>query len=183
MMVPAIFRLTSFQKNADLDGLLEERGYGVIDPTLVLSLDLDDSAELEPPAAGPVLYGLDAWLDAYYAISKLPKEQRGDHGAILRGIKGKRILAVVEDGKEPADCGMGVLENGLCGVFDMVTDPGKRNMGLGTRVLSGLLQRARDGGALLAYLQVMRTNAPARHLYEKFGFREIYHYWYRVPRR
>jgi GNAT superfamily N-acetyltransferase len=181
--LPAIFRLTSFRGDAVLDRLLEARGYAVIDPTLVLALDIDDGAGRETSGPGPILYELDRWLDAFYTISRLPVEQRRDHEAILKGIRGERLLAVVEKEGEDAACGMAVLENGLCGVFDMVTAPGKRNMGLGTRVLSGLLQRARGGGAHLAYLQVVRANAPARRLYARFGFRDVYHYWYRVPGR
>jgi len=126
---------------------------------------------------------LNAWLDAFYAVSKLPGEQRRDHGAILRGIGGRRLPAVIEEGGEAVACGMGVLENELFGIFDMVTAPGKRGKGLATRLLAGLLQRACESGAQLAYLQVMRANAPARRLYEKSGFRDDCHYWYRVPGR
>jgi ribosomal protein S18 acetylase RimI-like enzyme len=30
-------------------------------------------------------------------------------------------------------------------------------------------------------LQVEKRNAPAIRLYTRFGFQEIYQYWYRVP--
>jgi GNAT superfamily N-acetyltransferase len=181
--LPAIFRLTSFLPNAELDSLLEERGYGVVDPTLVLSHDLEDGMGNRGIGPGPAVLELEPWLDAFYAISGLPGKQRGDHGAILRGIGGERLLAVVVEGGKAVACGMGVVEHELVGVFDMITAQEKRGRGLATRLLSGLLQRAQESGARLAYLQVVRANAPARGLYEKFGFRESYHYWYRVPGR
>jgi ribosomal protein S18 acetylase RimI-like enzyme len=44
-----------------------------------------------------------------------------------------------------------------------------------------MLRWAQEHVAAHAYLQVMNSNAPARHLYAKLGFLEIYQYWCRVP--
>ncbi|WP_314000074.1 hypothetical protein [uncultured Paenibacillus sp.] len=38
------------------------------------------------------------------------------------------------------------------------------------------------GGASKSYLLVIRNNAPANKLYDKFGYKEIYTYWYRSKR-
>jgi GNAT superfamily N-acetyltransferase len=44
-----------------------------------------------------------------------------------------------------------------------------------------VIAKAQEHGAAHAYLQVMNSNFPARHLYAKLGFQEVYQYWYRVP--
>jgi ribosomal protein S18 acetylase RimI-like enzyme len=37
------------------------------------------------------------------------------------------------------------------------------------------------GGATTAYLQVEPENSAARALYGRYGFKDCYAYWYRLP--
>ena len=54
-----------------------------------------------------------------------------------------------------------MLEDGLAGVFDVVTAPDVRGRGIATRACSSLLLRwAWEHGATHAYLQVSADNAP-----------------------
>lgn len=62
------------------------------------------------------------------------------------------------------------------------TAPEHRKKGYGTQLVASMLQQAQQNGATHAYLQVMKENVPARRLYAKLGFQELYDYWYRVPR-
>jgi [ribosomal protein S18]-alanine N-acetyltransferase len=48
-----------------------------------------------------------------------------------------------------------------------------RRRGVGERLLLALLDLARNRGASEATLEVRPSNAPARRLYEKYGFREV----------
>lgn len=74
-----------------------------------------------------------------------------------------------------------MLENDYFGLFDLVTDSQRHNKGYGARLVSGMLRWAQEHGAAHAYLQVLNSNFPARHLDAKLGFQEVYQYWYRVP--
>jgi ribosomal protein S18 acetylase RimI-like enzyme len=99
---------------------------------------------------------------------------------MLGAIPSQRFLASLADLGLAVSCGLGVLEDRYCGLFDLVTDPQHRNKGYGTQLVSSLLNWARKQGGRYVYLQVMSLNRPARHLYAKLGFEEMYHYWYRI---
>jgi GNAT superfamily N-acetyltransferase len=107
-------------------------------------------------------------------------EEHQTHREILEAIPSRRFLASLADAGQVVACGLGVLETGYLGLFDLITDPHQRNRGYGTKLLTSLLRWAQENGASHAYLQVVGKNAPARHLYAKLGFEEAYPYWYRV---
>ena len=177
---PAIFRLTSFGAPAGLDDLLAERGYTVIDQTLVLRRSLAET----PSEAGADVRdtALDEWLDRYVALSGAALDKRDTHAAMLRQIAGTPHFATLRDESgEPVACGLAVLEGNLVGLFEIVTDRTQRNRGFGQTLVNALLAWAAGKGATEAYLQVVATNDPAIHLYRKLGFTDAYTYWYRIP--
>lgn len=176
-----IFRLTPFAAPLDLDLVLESRGYRKIAPTLVLYLDLERCDFLPLPAGELRDEGLNDWLGVFCEFSHAALEKHQAHRAILQAIPSRRFLATLADAGQVVACGLGVLENRFFGLFDLITHPERRNKGYGSKLVSGLLAWARENGARHAYLQVMKNNAPARHLYaDKLGFRRAYAYWYRV---
>jgi len=179
--LPPIFRLTSLASPAGLDDALARSGYRVLDPTLVLHLDL---AAGDPPAPREKLRraSVGEWLSLYTRLSEARSENEAKHSEILRSIVFPTLYACVDgaDG-EPVACGLGVLEGDVVGLFDLVTGPAHRRRGYGSALVAGMLHWARAAGARHAYLQVVRDNAPARRVYDRLGFREVYHYWYRAP--
>ena len=162
--------------NRLLDDYLTTRGYAHQDPTLVLTAALDAA----PRALEPRLVPLADWLDAYTRLSGMPARARALHGAILRGMPQPCAYAVIGEPSKPLACGLGVLEQDLLGLFDVVTDTDARRQGHGRALVSGLLAWGRRNGAQRAYLQMVRDNDPARALYDSLGFAELYAYWYRV---
>ena len=174
-----IFRLTSTSDRSELDCLLDERGYRRIDPTLVLSADLNDHARLPMPE-GWQLLPPGEWLQAYAAATHLPETSQQLHSAILEGIRTDCGFAVLRQSDEVLACGLGVVEQGLLGLFDIVTHPGHRREGHARRLVQGLLAWGAQQGADTTYLQMLETNAAAHALYSGFGFIGQYHYWYRI---
>jgi GNAT superfamily N-acetyltransferase len=177
--LPAIFRLLSFSSTTyDLDVLLAQRGYRQIDHTLTLAIELASIPTTKHPALQNV--PLAEWLSLFCQFRQAPIEQHQLHHEMLKRIIPDPLCAVLYNDGLPVTCGLGVLENDVFGMFDIVTDPAQRNKGYGTQLVAAMLDWARQNGARHAYLQVVNTNQAAHHLYTKLGFHELYHYWYRI---
>ncbi|MBN1978012.1 MAG: GNAT family N-acetyltransferase [Anaerolineae bacterium] len=173
-----IFRITPFAP-ADLDGILEARGYELVDTTLVLHLDLDQPTS--SPSEQVRQESLDDWLPIFCRLKSSSLEDHRTHREILKAILGRCFYASLTVSGEAISCALGVLEGEFFGLFDVVTAPEHRNKGHGMALLSSMLDWAQENGARHAYLGVVELNSPARRLYDKLGFQEVYRYWYRVP--
>jgi N-acetylglutamate synthase len=178
---PCIFRLNSITAPGQLDQVLADRGYRVVDPSLVLKLDLESANSLQPLSRDLGEETLDAWLDLYCRFHRLERDQQHMHERILQRIPGMRLLASFSERTEVVAIGLGVLGQECFGLFDLVTAPARRKLGHGAALVTSMLNWAREREAGYAYLQVVETNISARRLYEKLGFRELYRYWYRIP--
>lgn len=183
-----VFRLTSIAADGDedaaqysLDAVLAERGYRLADTSLVLCRALPTPTS-DPLASGAEfkMLPLADWLDAYCRLTGMDDPVRGLHNIILKSIAGDCGFAVLESNGQPIACGLAVVEGELIGLFDIYTEQASRNLGLGKRIVAGLLDWAYERGARWAYLQMVADNAPAAALYEQLGFEELYRYWYRI---
>ncbi len=179
--LPPIFRLTPFAAPAELEPLLEQRGYELVEPSLVLQRAFGQHLPAVGGAA-PREEGLDEWLRIYAGLSRLDAAHQPTLRAMLEAIPTRRFLAALLEAGSAVACGMGVLEGDLFGMFDLVVESSQRNRGYGTKLVCGMLDWAQANGARHAYLQVVGSNAPARQLYAKLGFQDLYPYHYRVLR-
>ena len=173
--LPAKFRLTLFSQPGNLDEVLAARGYRHVDPVATMTLDL---ASLAAPAGAategsPVELTLDEWFVG--KTSATAPIQR----AILERIQPTRWLMGWRVDGERVARGLGVLEDGWLGLFNVAVDTARRRRGFGRALMEAMLQRAAGQGARGAYLQVVEENAAAVGLYTGIGFREAYRYWYR----
>lgn len=175
-----IFRLNSFSAPDQLDQLLEQKHYYSIDRTLVQVLALKNHKAASTFSATLQNESVDDWLSVFSELSGTELVYHATHRAMLQNISGKTLFAVLTDGDEIVACGLGVLETGCFGLFDLITAAPLRNRGYGQCLLDRMLDWAHTQGAAHAYLQVLSTNDPALRLYQKLGFQELYQYWYRV---
>ena len=109
-----------------------------------------------------------------------PPEQRAAHLERLGATPLDTHCVVARIGGRPIACGQVALDNGLVGVYDMITAADFRGRGVATRILRELLGWARQRGASHAFLQVNDDNAPALAVYCNFGFTTAYTYHYRA---
>ena len=175
-----VFKLTPFCSPPNLDQFLEQRGYRVLDQTLVMVLDLERLDIHSKPATEILSKGIDEWMEIFYQVSAASLADHEVHKEILEAISTERYLVATQHDGVHTACGLGVLEGEYAGLFDLVTNPEERRKGYGTQIVLAILDWARLLGARYSYLQVVKQNFPAMKLYKKIGFKELYQYWYRV---
>jgi ribosomal protein S18 acetylase RimI-like enzyme len=177
--LPPIFRLVEPLAPEGLDDLLARRGYGVVEPSLVLAAPLSALGIAQPRHPLCIEHDIESWLAAYQAVSGSALPQAA-HGRILAAIAGRVQLATIRQEGAPVACALAVAEGAYVGLYDLAVAPAWRRQGLGRALVMGLLRWGCDAGAAWAYLQVVEANAVARALYEGLGFQRLYGYWYRV---
>ena len=178
--LPVIFKMTSACTPPDLDERLAARGYAFDAHTSVQVLDLEH-ANFALPENLTINTSPDAdWQAAFNRMHRLEGETALKHTRILEQILPQTGYASLAAESQCAACGLGVLQGGYLGLFDIITDEGQRRRGFGRQLMQGLLAWGKQQGAHSAYLQVMLNNPPALALYAGLGFREVYRYWYRV---
>ncbi|REK77445.1 GNAT family N-acetyltransferase [Paenibacillus paeoniae] len=178
-----VFKITPFVEPSCLDARLEELGYERIDHTLVKTASIVD---LDEPQHGDRFQYYreltDEWLDAVARMQGLSDNQKETTRHMLTGQPLRRAFGLYKRGDVAVAAGMIVLEDGYAGLYDIVTDASERGRGYGAALTRGLLGWAKDQGVRTAYLLVVKNNAAANRLYDKFGFTTRYDYWYRVKK-
>jgi ribosomal protein S18 acetylase RimI-like enzyme len=172
---PPVIRVLSVSDPA-IDRELEERGWTLESPTLVMTAALGDRAEpgdaraLAPSGDVPpafVLLRSRLGLDATAA-------------RLVHGRSGVAPLYAVAPAEGPAVAtGRALLVAGRAGIHDVVTVPEARRRGWASQVVLRLLTSAAERGAGMAFLQVEAVNVAARGLYSSLGFATAYTYHYR----
>ena len=177
--LPMLFRITPFSQPSELEGMLDERGYTRLETTAVEAAELQTA----PPNGGAKPMELGAWIDAVAELRGSPLAHRDAHLARLERMPLTKCAVAVEEAGRVVATGLTVIEDGVAGLFDIVTREDARRRGFARRVVSTLLNIGHGMGARHAYLQVESGNAAARRLYHDFGFLERYQYWYRAHPR
>jgi N-acetylglutamate synthase len=180
--LPAVFKLTPNIHPAELDAVLAQHGYRLEAETTVMYAPLTEMPALTFDRSAVMLPQAD-WLAHFAHITGQSSEAQCGHRAILEAIiLTACLVAIIRDGQAAA-IGMGVLERGMVGLYDMVTAEPFRRQGLATQVISTILTWAAENRATGAYLNVLSNNAPALALYRKMGYRPCYQYWYRIQQQ
>ena len=176
---PTVYKMTPQVCPADLDQVLAQHGYREEPGASLQVLRLDT---LDRPNEGRVTLSAnpnEAWLEAYFRLNNVQERYMPVMRHMITHIAPQKCLATIFHEGRVAAVGLGVLEQGYLGIYDIVTESSLRHRGYGHQLMLYLLNWGKANGAKGAYLQVM-INTPAMYLYEKLGFAELYRYWYRV---
>ena len=183
--LPPRYQIAPTMQPADLDHKLAERGYELYEPvevqtavlpTLLAQTNSPYTATITPASS-------EEWLTFDNHHHAHTPHQAHIRTQIMRHIGPAAAFAAVHDNNGRfLGIGLGVCERGWLGIFNMLTDPEVRRMGVGTAVLHHLATWATHHHATHAYLQVVATNRPAQALYARAGFTYAYSYHYRLKR-
>lgn len=181
----AIFKLHEGMEPERLKGaeaLLNARGYGSERRGNIFLCDLTGFAQ-EAKTAVVIQNAMDdTWLDGFLTMNGTADAQREAAMQMLKNIHYPILAAsIVENGKMAA-CGLGVIERGNVGLYDIFVDAGCRRRGLGGDICTAIMNAGKAAGCDRAYLQVLSDNQGARALYRGLGYRESYEYWFRTKR-
>ncbi len=177
-----VFKMTEAAQPHELDSLLDELDY---------EEDARTSVQIHPLTAIPMpsdnICIIDEnlnekWLDSYCRLNHVSDKRRDTLRKILSNIVPKTAYVSAQQNGITVAVGMGVLDGGYLGIYNLITDEAFRRRGIGTEVILNLLDWGIDHQAKTAYLQVMTNNEPAQNMYGRLGFQETYQYWYRVKR-
>lgn len=177
------FKLTPAAYPADLDHLLEARGYERQTPSQMMTVDLAQLPPAAPPPAVRIVDEADLsddWLTAYMRLSGVRPDYLDTVRALLRRIAPQTFFSSARRDDQIVAVTLGVREGEMIGLFDVVTQTDQRGQGIGTALVTHVLKQGVVNGARTGYLQVLGSNANAIRLYTRLGFQVSYPYWYRV---
>lgn len=182
--LPARYQIAPTMQPANLDQLLAERGYELYEPvevqTAVLPTLLSQTSSTYQATITSITS--DDWLAFDNHNHAHTPHQAHIRQQIMRCIGPAAAFAAVHRDGQIVGIGLGVCERGWLGIFNMLTDPEQRRLGVGTAVLHHLAIWASQHHATHAYLQVVASNQPAQALYARAGFTYAYSYHYRLQR-
>jgi ribosomal protein S18 acetylase RimI-like enzyme len=179
--LPVIFKMTEASLPRELDAHLAAEGFASNDESSLYVLHMGQPSRLSSGRTVIDRTISDAWIDGFIRCSRIDAlTRRGITSRFARHLPGATLAARSVVDEEIAGCGIGVVEDGWVGLFDIVVDPDRRRQGIATEIVSALLDHSAEMGARWAYLQVLERNEAAKRLYTGLGFSELYRYWYRV---
>lgn len=179
--LPTVFKLTGdpAAQPDDLEARLIARGY-TRDHAGLMTLQVCDALPMLGPGRTAISDHMDEdWLAAYIRLNGVDPAQRATKRAVMNALLLPAGFARITDSDgQIIAVAQAVIERGWAGIYGVVTDPAHRGQGLASTMMADLLVWAAAHGAQRSYLQMLATNAPARRVYDRLGYHEVYHYWY-----
>jgi ribosomal protein S18 acetylase RimI-like enzyme len=174
-----VFKLTGAEQSPDLEVALIRRGYVQDSSVSIQTRSLLDV----PPSLASTDVEIETnltkvWLADFCRLRDIEAKHLSTMRAMLSNIVPQAGFFRLLLDNEVAAVGLGVVEHGYVGLYDLTTDVSLRNRGFGTQLILSIFKWGREHGAHTAYLQVAHGNTHALNLYHKLGFREVYRYWY-----
>jgi N-acetylglutamate synthase len=176
--LPTIFRLPSII-NPGIDARLAAQRYSREGLSLVLHADIGAVPAMRDPDVQLLSRPTPQWFAAMAQLQHHTRKQAGLYRRIVGHLSIPAAFAIRSDDSGIAALAYGAIQDGLICYESVVTDPSRHRRGYARRLITSLASWAADRGVRGACLEVEAANTPARTLYERLGFAELYRYHYR----
>ncbi len=176
--LPPRFQIPVLDESAELDALLQTRGYEWVDHSLVMTMDLSSVPD-GPDGVDIDTAPDDAWFETWWAVDGRPDEQGpAAHRLVDRLVSSPDVNAGFISTPDRVSVGMGVVDGPLLAMASLATRPGARGQGHASAVITTTLAWGRVSGAEHGWFQVRVDNDRARSLYDHLGFVGSHEYRY-----
>jgi N-acetylglutamate synthase len=179
---PPMFQLGPCVAPAELDAVLAARGYCKEGEALLALAPSALVVQRTPDAFSTRIESQpsETWLRIAARSSRFAATHDVLLGFLERlGTRCRFVTAYSAPGQPAAIC-IGISSERRLGVYAMLTLPDARRRGVAGAALHALAESAISEGTRELYLLVEAGNAPARALYARSGFQDVYGYHYRV---
>ncbi len=191
--LPCIFKMTDAAP-AKLNDYLELRGYKHEADTNVMtvpanSVNFQERCEsiIESENTGVIITSTpdEDWLKCFFAFenindSKSTEIAKRQFNLIDENENFSAVYCRIQIHGVDVAVASAVIENGVAFLLNVVVNEKVRGKGYGKILVKETLEAACNFGAEKLCLQVVADNSVAVKMYESFGFKFLYKYWYMV---
>lgn len=170
----ALFQLTGV--DAGLDRALADRGFDVVDPTL---LYVAPAAHLTGDGPIPVAHargGIPVLMEEIWAAGGIGP----DRLAVMERAAGPSVRLLGRSGDRPSGVAFVAVDGEVAMIHAIEVRPAQRRKGVAMQLMQAGARFALARGARWLALAVTEANGPARALYEALGMRLAGRYHYRI---
>ncbi|MEM1429462.1 MAG: GNAT family N-acetyltransferase, partial [Pseudomonadota bacterium] len=164
---------------APLDQALDERGYGLVDPTVGLVAPLDRFPTDLPRLTAfevawpPLGFQREIWAQGGVSAERI---------AVMERVSGPHATLLGRTGDRPSATAFVAATGRMAMLHALEVLPEDRRCGLGRTLMIAAARWARRQGADALCVLVTRSNTPALALYRALGMTEVTGYHYRLRR-
>lgn len=132
------------------------------------------SAALDPSAGNAQLQSMtQAWLDEVSRVEKLAYTHPWSRGNFADSLRAGNRAQVLTRGEQLLGYYVLMIGADEAHLLNVTVDPAEQGRGLALYMLGDLVQFARAQGAQTLWLEVRVSNARARQIYERYGFKQM----------
>jgi len=111
----------------------------------------------------------EAWIQQFFSIEAKDREVLGDPVRYILRPGGEIVMAILGD-RAIGCCALLAMGEGSFEIGKMAVSEESRGLGVGRKLLTRVVERAREMGAKRLYLETSTKLPNAIHLYEAQGF-------------